>query len=108
MVQDAAAAVLGGFAARLEGEGLGWSGADGGADRALGRAAPGEDAGEALGPATPGADAGEALAPATAGEDAAKALDGARAARRPVLERAGFVLAGLAAGLALGRVVWRR
>jgi carbon monoxide dehydrogenase subunit G len=121
MVQDAAAAVLAGFAARLEEEGLDRSGAARGADGAPGHAAPGEDAGEALAPATVGEDAGEALAPATAGADAGEALapvtvggdagealDGARAAVRPVLERAAFVLAGLAAGLALGRVVWRR
>jgi carbon monoxide dehydrogenase subunit G len=35
-------------------------------------------------------------------------LDVSRAVRGPVLERAGLVLAGLIAGLALGRWVWRR
>jgi carbon monoxide dehydrogenase subunit G len=81
IAQDVAAAVLAGCAGRLEEEGLGGTGTDGGANGASGRAASGEDAGEAL--------------------------DGPRAARRPVLERATLVLAGLAAGLALGRVVWR-
>ena len=37
-----------------------------------------------------------------------EALDVSRAVRGPVLERAGLVLAGLIAGLALGRWVWRR
>ena len=32
----------------------------------------------------------------------------ARPCAAPLLERAGLVLAGLVAGLALGRVVWRR
>jgi carbon monoxide dehydrogenase subunit G len=95
IVQDAAAAVLAGFAGRLE-EGLGGSGPDAGDDGALGHAASLEDAGEPLGPAT-------------AAEDAGETLDVGRAAAwRPGLERAGFVLAGLAAGLVLGRMVWRR
>jgi uncharacterized protein len=46
------------------------------------------------------------------GEEAAdqrlEALDVSAAVRGPLLERAGLVLAGLVAGLALGRVVWRR
>jgi uncharacterized protein len=37
-----------------------------------------------------------------------EALDVSAAVRGPLLERAGLVLAGLVAGLALGRVVWRR
>ena len=41
-------------------------------------------------------------------EDAGEALDVSAAVRGPLLERAGLVLAGLAAGLALGRAVWRR
>jgi carbon monoxide dehydrogenase subunit G len=42
-----------------------------------------------------------------AGEDGG-VLDVSAAVRGPLLERAGLVLAGLLAGLALGRVVWRR
>lgn len=38
----------------------------------------------------------------------AEALDVSAAVRGPLLERAGLVLAGLLAGLALGRVIWRR
>ena len=45
-------------------------------------------------------------APAAAGGE--EALDVTGAVRGPLLERAGLVLAGLLAGLALGRVVWRR
>ena len=41
-------------------------------------------------------------------EPAAEAMDVSAVARGPLLERAGLVLAGLLAGLALGRVVWRR
>lgn len=41
-------------------------------------------------------------------ESAAGVLDVGAAVRGPVLERAGLVLAGVLAGLALGRVVWRR
>ena len=44
--------------------------------------------------------------PAPVGADAA--LDVSAAVRGPLLERAGLVLAGLLAGVALGRVVWRR
>jgi hypothetical protein len=44
--------------------------------------------------------------PAPAGSDAE--LDVSAAVRGPLLERAGLVLAGLLAGVALGRVVWRR
>ena len=96
MAQDVAAAVLADFAGRIEEEGLGGSGPDAGDDGALGHAASLEDAGEPLGPAT-------------AAEDAGETLDVGRAAAwRPGLERAGFVLAGLAAGLVLGRMVWRR
>jgi uncharacterized protein len=49
----------------------------------------------------------EVLGRGAAAGGAVEALDVGRAAWRPVLERAAFVLAGLAAGLALGRVVWR-
>lgn len=35
-------------------------------------------------------------------------FDAGRVVLRPILERAGFALAGLLAGLAVGRVVWRR
>jgi uncharacterized protein len=45
--------------------------------------------------------------PASA-EPGAEALDVSGAVRGPLLERAGLVLAGLLAGIALGRVVWRR
>jgi carbon monoxide dehydrogenase subunit G len=38
----------------------------------------------------------------------AEALDVSAAVRGPLLERAGLVLAGVVAGLALGRLVWRR
>jgi len=41
-------------------------------------------------------------------EPAAEAMDVSAVARGPLLERAGLVLAGLLAGLALGRLVWRR
>jgi uncharacterized protein len=41
-------------------------------------------------------------------ESGSEALDVSAAVRGPLLERAGLVLAGLLAGLALGRVVWRR
>jgi carbon monoxide dehydrogenase subunit G len=41
-------------------------------------------------------------------EGAGGALDVSAAVRGPLLERAGLVLAGVLAGLALGRVVWRR
>jgi carbon monoxide dehydrogenase subunit G len=37
-----------------------------------------------------------------------EALDVSAAVRGPLLERAGLVLAGVLAGVALGRVVWRR
>jgi carbon monoxide dehydrogenase subunit G len=40
--------------------------------------------------------------------DAGGVLDVSAAVRGPLLERAGLVLGGLLAGLALGRVVWRR
>jgi hypothetical protein len=43
-----------------------------------------------------------------ADEHAAEALDVSAAAWGPLRERAGLVLAGVLAGLALGRVVWRR
>lgn len=45
---------------------------------------------------------------ADGGDGADDALDVSSAVRGPLLERAGLVLAGLLAGLALGRVVWRR
>ena len=41
-------------------------------------------------------------------EPAAEAMDVSAVVRGPLLERAGLVLAGLLAGLALGRLVWRR
>ena len=41
-------------------------------------------------------------------DGAADVLDVTGAVRGPLLERAGLVLAGLLAGLALGRAVWRR
>ena len=47
---------------------------------------------------------GEGAPPGAAPE----ALDVSAAVRGPLLERAGLVLAGVLAGLALGRVVWRR
>jgi uncharacterized protein len=50
----------------------------------------------------------EVLGRRGANAGAPDALDVGRAAWRPLLARAGFVLGGLAAGLALGRVVWRR
>lgn len=109
VMEGVAAAVLADFAGRLEEETLGPSGTDAGPDEALGRTAADGDAGEALGRAGAGGDAGEVPGRAGAGEDdAGEAPDARRAAWRPVLERAGFVLGGLAAGLALGRVVWRR
>jgi uncharacterized protein len=108
VLQDVAAAVLADFAGRLEGEGLGRSGSDAGADEALGRSGSDAGADEALDRAAPGDDLGEILDRAVAAREATDALDLGRAARRPVLERAGLLLAGLAAGLALGRVVWRR
>jgi hypothetical protein len=40
--------------------------------------------------------------------EAGEALDVSAAVRGPLLERAGLVLAGVVAGLALGRAVWRR
>jgi uncharacterized protein len=45
---------------------------------------------------------------AVAEHDGGRALDVSAAVRGPLLERAALVLAGLLAGLALGRVVWRR
>jgi uncharacterized protein len=45
--------------------------------------------------------------PASA-DSGAEALDVSAVVRGPLLERAGLLLAGLLAGLALGRVVWRR
>lgn len=45
---------------------------------------------------------------AGAAGDGGGVLDVSAAVRGPLLERAGLVLAGLLAGLALGRVVWRR
>ena len=47
---------------------------------------------------------GEAAPPDRGG----RALDVGAAVRGPLLERAGLVVLGLVAGLALGRVVWRR
>jgi carbon monoxide dehydrogenase subunit G len=46
--------------------------------------------------------------PGDAPDGGDEALDVSGAVRGPLLERAGLVLAGVAAGLALGRVVWRR
>jgi uncharacterized protein len=46
-------------------------------------------------------------APAAA-DDGSEALDAGRVVLRPLLQRAAFALGGLLAGLALGRVVWRR
>jgi uncharacterized protein len=43
-----------------------------------------------------------------AGDRGGRALDVGAAVRGPLLERAALVIAGLVAGLALGRVVWRR
>jgi hypothetical protein len=40
--------------------------------------------------------------------DAAEPFDAGRVVLRPLLERLAFAVAGLLAGLALGRVVWRR
>jgi uncharacterized protein len=52
----------------------------------------------------------DALAGASAesSDDGAEAFDAGRAVLRPLLERAAYALGGLLAGLALGRVVWRR
>jgi carbon monoxide dehydrogenase subunit G len=44
----------------------------------------------------------------TVAPDAGEALDVSSALRGPLLERAALLLAGLLAGIALGRVVWRR
>lgn len=41
-------------------------------------------------------------------DDGGEAFDAGRAVLRPLLERAAYALGGLLAGLALGRVVWRR
>jgi uncharacterized protein len=41
-------------------------------------------------------------------DDASEPFDAGRAVLGPLLERAAFALGGLLAGLALGRVVWRR
>ncbi|MEA2147574.1 MAG: uncharacterized protein QOG59_3161 [Solirubrobacteraceae bacterium] len=40
--------------------------------------------------------------------DASEPFDAGRAVLRPLLERAAYALAGLLAGLVLGRVLWRR
>ena len=42
------------------------------------------------------------------GDDASEPFDAGRAVLRPLLERAAYALAGLLAGLMLGRVLWRR